>query len=120
MAVILNNFKRKFVLLWKERYLKISFLLNIVVILYFLDRIPYINLIFTPTINLVVLLILFSQLFKLQEMTVFRIIVVLFMVAGILQVIGLPSIAEQIGDWIYFAALYGLGMIMVSLLKKAK
>lgn len=104
--------------LWEKHHLRLSLIVVLFVLLSLASFVPYINLLFTPAVNLYIIFILFTQLFKLKESSIFKIIIAIFGVAGITQVLGFPEVAEQIGNWIYFAAFYGLILMMLSLRKR--
>lgn len=112
------NYLKKFDSLWETHYLKVSFLLSFFVVLFLLSFMPYVNLVFTLSVNLFIIIILFTQIFKLSKAAIFKTCILLLIIAGMLQAIGLTVVIEQIGEWIYFATLYGLGMMVVSLKRR--
>lgn len=88
-----------------NRY-RIIGLLLISGLLYLISFLPYLNLYIEKELIFLAILVAGIIVFNLDEILVLRISILLFILAGILQILDFGELAEFIGDYIYGLLLY--------------
>ena len=91
--------------LFYSRY-RIIGLLLISGLLYFISFLPYLNLYIEKELIFLTILIIGIIIFNLDEILVLKIAILLFILAGILQVLDFKGLAEFIGDYVYGLLIY--------------
>jgi len=113
---IINSIQ-KFKESWNINTPKIIFITVMIMIFMTISALPYIN-VFVPK-NLFVFVVIFITLllFKIQAKSILVGIIVLFILSGFFEVLRLNSISEYLGELIYFALVYTVGILITRQIK---
>ena len=103
-----------------QQYVLILFSFIVLIGFALFAQLPYVNLILTPESIACIYWLLIIQFFRPKISTSFLLAVILLLLTPILIVVGLASIAEKVGNVIFFLLVVGFVQTFLLYLKTVK